>query len=216
MTDRANEIERVDASSLNGGRAALANEALDATVYSLASGHANGRVNGGSTAVEAGITIPDNCAEVLKHTANPTSLDALTKSSNEQLECLYHEAKPGTIPHGSTDGKAIVMPGSLVGKVLSDLGDAVWGGKVFDQHGGLLNRILGQHIIAAEVSRGQSWLDGKPSTIIDYKNTSLAAGWIRDEIREVNPGLYLGVAYARLPVGHAPALFFALDNTKHK
>jgi hypothetical protein len=217
MTDRAHEIDRNNDTSLNSGRAALANEALDATVYSLASGNGNVRANlVGSSATEAGITVPDNCSEVLKNTAKPTSLDALTHASNEQLECLYHEAKPGAIPHGSTDGKAIVMPGSVVGKAISDIGNAVWGGKVFDEHSGLLNRILGHHIIAAEVNRGKSWLDGKPSTIIDYKHTSLAAGWIRDEIREVNPGLYLGVAYARYPGGHAPALFFGLDNTKHK
>src|SRR4029079_1593277 len=108
------------------------------------------------------------------------------------------------------------MPGTTIGKVVSDIDNTVWKGKVFNaEKGELVNRILGHEFVKAELSKGQSWFDGKQSIIIDYKNTSLAAGFIRDEIREVKPGLYLGIAYARLPGNNRyPALFFALDSNK--
>ena len=31
--------------------------------------------------------------------------------------------------------------------------------------------------------------------MLDYSDTSLVAQWIRDEIREVSPGVYLGKVY---------------------
>jgi len=45
------------------------------------------------------------------------------------------------------------------------------------------------------VYRDESWFDGKEAIILDYSKTSLVAHWIRDEIREVAPGLYLGIVY---------------------
>jgi hypothetical protein len=49
--------------------------------------------------------------------------------------------------------------------------------------------------IIAKVYKGPSWLDGKECSALDYPETSLVAGWIRDEIREIGPGLYLGRVY---------------------
>ena len=40
-----------------------------------------------------------------------------------------------------------------------------------------------------------SWFDGRESIVLDYSRTSLIAHWIRDEIREVAPRLYLGIVY---------------------
>jgi len=31
--------------------------------------------------------------------------------------------------------------------------------------------------------------------VLDYSDTSILAQWIRDEIREIEPGLYLGKVY---------------------
>jgi hypothetical protein len=38
-------------------------------------------------------------------------------------------------------------------------------------------------------------LDGAECIVLDYSETSLIAHWIRDEIPEVIPGLYLGLVY---------------------
>jgi hypothetical protein len=45
------------------------------------------------------------------------------------------------------------------------------------------------------VYKAPSWLDGKECIVLDYSDTSIVAQWIRDEIREIQPGLYLGKVY---------------------
>ena len=61
----------------------------------------------------------------------------------------------------------------------------------------LRNRILpfGLNAIIAKVYKAPSWLDGKECIVLDYSETSLVAHWIRDEIRLIGPGLYLGKVY---------------------
>ena len=79
----------------------------------------------------------------------------------------------------------------------------------------LVNKILGTKLVYADVFSGQSWLDGKPATIIDYKRTSWLAFFIRDEIRQLHQGFYLGKCYVRLPFGlRFNCLYFALDFRK--
>ena len=54
---------------------------------------------------------------------------------------------------------------------------------------------LGMNAIVAEVYKDASWLDGKECIVLDYSKTSLVAQWIRDEIRLVDPNVYLGKVY---------------------
>ena len=61
--------------------------------------------------------------------------------------------------------------------------------------------------IVAKVYQSPSWLDGKECTVLDYSETSLIAHRVRDEIREVAPGLYLGVVFW----GREKILNFALN-----
>jgi hypothetical protein len=49
--------------------------------------------------------------------------------------------------------------------------------------------------IIAEVYLTQSWMDGKDCIVLDYSKTSIMAQWIRDEIRQIGPGMYLGNVY---------------------
>ena len=73
-----------------------------------------------------------------------------------------------------------------------------WKGKVFDpEKGELRNKILpmGHKAIVAKVYKDKSWFDQKECIVLDYSKTSLLAHWIRDEIREVSPGIYLGLVY---------------------
>jgi len=46
--------------------------------------------------------------------------------------------------------------------------------------------------IVAKVYRDKRRLDGKDTVVIDYSKTSIIAKLIRDEIREIEPGAYLG------------------------
>jgi hypothetical protein len=143
------------------------------------------------------------------------TLDRLADSDKSTLNSIYKNSTAGDIPEGDTTGKAIFLPGTKAGELFSTIGDELWKGKVFEQNGDLVNKILGHNFVHADVHKGTSWFDGKESIIIDYKGKSLATSWIRDEIREVKPGLYLGKMYARLPFGdRADVLFFALESNK--
>ncbi len=69
---------------------------------------------------------------------------------------------------------------------------------MFDpERGELRNEIgpIGAHSIRAKVYYAESWFDQKEAIILDYRETSLLARWIRDEIRLVAPGLYLGIVF---------------------
>jgi hypothetical protein len=63
--------------------------------------------------------------------------------------------------------------------------------------GELRNEIgpTGAHAVRAKVYYAESWFDQKQAIILDYSKSSLLAHWIRDEIRLVVPGLYLGIVY---------------------
>ncbi|MGH2943818.1 MAG: hypothetical protein ACRDLN_13695, partial [Solirubrobacteraceae bacterium] len=103
-------------------------------------------------------------------------------------------------PAGVGDGTVIAAPGTPVARVLAPLLGLAWRGKVFyaSDHD-LLNRILpiGLRAVRATVYRQSSLLDGKEAIILDYSKNSLVARSIRDEIREIAPGLYLGIVYVR-------------------
>ena len=49
--------------------------------------------------------------------------------------------------------------------------------------------------IVAKVYKTPSWLDNKECIVLDYAETSLVAHYIRDEIRLIGPGFYLGKVY---------------------
>ncbi|MFE8072696.1 hypothetical protein QQM79_16685 [Marinobacteraceae bacterium S3BR75-40.1] len=135
--------------------------------------------------------------------------------SREQLDKVYREARPGVIPQGDTQGTAIWAGGVLPGTFARLARRLAWQGKVFDlfpptfEQGVLVNKILpfGLNTIVAKVYRGKSWLDDEDTIIIDYGRTSLLAHPIRDEIREVEPGLYLGKVWW----GQRRVLDFALE-----
>jgi hypothetical protein len=119
--------------------------------------------------------------------------------SQDELDDLYTSSPAGDIPDGDCDGTIIVAPGSVITPIKAKLMHLFgWQGKVFDKKNGrLVNKILpqGHHAIVAEVYKDKSWYDGKECIAIDYSKTSLVAKWIRDEIRLIAPGMYLGVVF---------------------
>ena len=123
----------------------------------------------------------------------------LLKMSQAQLDELFTNSEPGDIPNGEAKGTAIVAPGTTYTEEIAEfVNHFAWQGKTFDaKHGVLRNRILsfGLNAIIAKVYKGPSWLDGKECIVLDYSETSLLAHWIRDEIRLIAPGLYLGKVY---------------------
>ena len=108
-------------------------------------------------------------------------------------------AESGPIPDGQAKGTAIVAPGTVFSPEVAEAVNLfAWQGKTFDgPHGVLRNRIsvLGLNAIVAEVYKGPSLARQKECIVLDYSKTSTVAEWIRDEIRLLEPGTYLGEVY---------------------
>src|SRR3989442_208815 len=123
----------------------------------------------------------------------------MLKMSQAQLDDLFTQSPPGEIPSREAEGTAIVAPGTTYTQNIADfVNHFAWQGKVFDPAKGVLrNKILpfGLNAIIAKVYKELSWLDNKECIVLDYSETSLVAHWIRDEIREVTPRVYLGKVY---------------------
>ena len=123
----------------------------------------------------------------------------LLTMSQTELDELFTRSPPGEIPDGQADGTAIIAPGTRFSPEIAQfVNHFAWQGKVFDRKNKVLrNRILpfGLNAIIARVYEADSWLDGKECIVLDYSETSLIAHWIRDEIREISPKLYLGKVY---------------------
>ena len=129
----------------------------------------------------------------------PMNAHDLMKMSQEELDDLFKSKPPGPIPSGEAEGTAIIAPGTVFSPAIAEMINIfAWKGKVFDpEHGLLRNRItlLGFQAIIAKVYQGKSWLDQKDCIVLDYSQTSTIAKHVRDEIREVEPGFYLGKVY---------------------
>jgi hypothetical protein len=123
----------------------------------------------------------------------------LLKMSQAQLDDLFKASPPGEIPSGEAEGTAIIAPGTHYSpEIASFINHFAWQGKNFDAAKGVLkNRIsmFGINAILAKVYKGTSWLDSKECIVLDYSDTSVLAHWVRDEIRQIGPGFYLGKVY---------------------
>jgi hypothetical protein len=140
----------------------------------------------------------------------PVGIDQLMRMSQEQLDELFMQSPAGEIPGGAADGVAIIGAGGFWRRLVSRIVRRfVWQGKTFaPAEGQLINRVtlLSIPLIKANVYQGESWLDRKPCIVLDYSKTSLIARKVRDEIRLVGDGVYLGKVY----FGKARLLDFAL------
>ena len=129
----------------------------------------------------------------------PADPQGITRMSRSELDSLFRQSPPGPIPSGRARGTAIVFPGSPVDRLVAGLIRALcWKGKVFSPETHDLKNLIGPlalHLIRANVYEDQSWFASGRAIILDYSHTSLVAKMIRDEIRQVRPGLYLGQVY---------------------
>jgi hypothetical protein len=130
-----------------------------------------------------------------------TTADELPLMRGSQLDELFADAPAGDIPSGKGRGQALMGAGTIAARpLLATTRLLAWQGKVFDSASHRLRNLItpfGVKAITADVYIDASLLDGRPCIVLDYSKTSRVAGWVRDEIREIAPGLYLGFVYAR-------------------
>src|SRR5919202_2811631 len=141
------------------------------------------------------------------------TLNDLTRMSQAELDDLFRRSPTGDIPDGDADGRAMVAPGTKIEEPIVWLAYGLaWRGKVFDRpRAELVNKVGRQgvlHLFKARVYFAPSWFDGQMAIILDYSMASLLPRKVRDEIREVGPGTYLGLVYY---AGRKTPVYFALQ-----
>jgi hypothetical protein len=129
----------------------------------------------------------------------PLDLSDLLGMREQELEDLFRANAAGEIRDGDADGIVVIAPGTDVSRIASFLIRLIaWRGKVFNgQEGDLRNKVgpFGWKLVRAKVYKDASWFDGEETIVLDYSKTSFIASRIRDEIREIAPGVYLGLVF---------------------
>jgi hypothetical protein len=143
---------------------------------------------------------------------NPVTLARLLQMSPAEIEAVYRQGRATAIPEGPIRGTALLAPGTRRARLMSRGARLIWQGKVFEPgRTTAVNRFFGIRIVRAQVFQGPSWLDGRPSLVLDYSQTSRIYANNRDEIREVAPGLFLGLMYDRTTNPPGLQMYFALE-----
>jgi hypothetical protein len=161
-----------------------------------------------------------------KRTARQLTLDDLAKLDPDELMDLYRKAKTPRLADldGKLDGRMLAAPRAQQPHVrrwlkrFAKSGLFPWQGKTFEhetaEHGHGVNRLLGERVnwFHFETSVGPSKAGDFDSVHLDYshdRNPPLVRD-VLDEVREVAPGLWLGLAYLHLEDGDHLACYFAV------
>ena len=121
----------------------------------------------------------------------PLTVQSLGHMSRCQLEDLYRRSAPAPELCG-------YLPGWAKGRgcSYSKASQKIWKGKEFHDCELINHWACKVKGVKAQVAPGESWLDGGPALVMDYRGSSPVV-WrnVRDELREVAPGLYLGAMF---------------------
>lgn len=149
-------------------------------------------------------------------TVSTTARPDLVARTRRELGELFRSATAGPIPEGRGRGTVLLGTGGPLARAAAAVTYALlWRGKIFDPASGTLKNLVGPlatRAVVARVRPDESWDDGEPCIVLDYSRTSFVARAVRDEIREVFPGVYLGQVF----LGHRHVLDFALDFTRRR
>lgn len=147
--------------------------------------------------------------------ASVTCIEQLLKLNKCQLLDLYQSAKAGSLPAGYTPGRVLPNPGKRNNDSVSRLIQAtIWQGKFFDPDGMMTNKQFGVRTNRGYVFTAPSILDDKPAHFIDYSDSWRVWQPYVDELREVAPGIYLGITWRNERGCLKFLTYFALDARK--
>lgn len=131
-----------------------------------------------------------------------------------ELEAVYRQATVTALPMGYYKGEAVAASDGKLAELRADAGNKIWVGKHFTPDQVLINQWKGFRGVKAPVCLGESWIDGCPSIIMDYRGQkNLIWKNVRDEMREVCPGVFLGVMVRETKCGCSReiGMFFILE-----
>src|SRR5262245_31827840 len=110
-------------------------------------------------------------------------------------ESLFRQGSVDCGPVGLTRGAVLYADGGCP-RLKARMQGFVWKGKTFQGDGTFTNRWLGGiQAISASVSVEPSWLDGQPCLAMQYGPDARVFANVRDELRQIAPGLWLGRSY---------------------
>jgi hypothetical protein len=133
-------------------------------------------------------------------TAAPlTSLKQLQRLGERELECLYAQTEAAPPLVGYVRGRVLILAGGRFPHTRAKLFGLVWKGKHFDEEGCFINQWAGFRALQSNATYGESWYDGRPCLVLEYPAGTPLFADLRDEVRQVGPGLYLIRAYQRSP-----------------
>lgn len=120
-------------------------------------------------------------------------LEDLARCNPSQLDALFSFGTVSGIPTGRLRGLPLVNPGSRSSVAASQGGRLAWSGKRIDANGlGAINFFFGIPSVRANTRIEPSLRDGRPAIVLDYSQSSFVYRNVRDEIREISPGIFLG------------------------
>ncbi len=144
------------------------------------------------------VVVSPGAAQTCQNPA-PACVADLRQMCPAELDALFANAQCGNIPGGDLDGQVLYMT-DRHGRLKVGAANLVWRGKCFYPDTFVANRWIGnQRRIGSYRTIGPSWIDGRPAIIIDYPRGTPIFSNMHDEIREVAPGLYLGLMFDGCP-----------------
>jgi hypothetical protein len=127
-----------------------------------------------------------------------TRLEDLKRMSCDELQQIYAGAAcPGSQPVGFARGEILFLVNMRRPEANKRKANLVWKGKHFNEQGEFINQWVGGRAVRSHVYTAPSWFDNRPSLILEYPEKVPYFGKMRDELREVGPGVYLSVVYDR-------------------
>lgn len=141
----------------------------------------------------------DRCLSQQRQVVIPrvTSLADLKALSPEQLQALYGISPAGRHPVGYLRGEVLYLDKTLLPRTKILVAGVIWRGKYFDENSGFVNQWTAFRAIASQTQLGPSYYDARPALILEYSNLIPYFGAMRDEIREVAPGVYLAMVFPK-------------------
>ncbi|HEY8642162.1 MAG TPA: hypothetical protein VIO84_05270 [Candidatus Dormibacteraeota bacterium] len=156
-------------------------------------------------------------------TRRAVTIDDLLGMDPDQLLELYRAARTPAVADldGRLQGRMLAVPRAQephVSRWLRALAGTLWQGKTFEHHDSMhgegVNRVLGEKLnwFHFETEVGPSRAGDFDALQLNYDhhgNPPLVRS-VKDEVREVAPGLWLGLAYLQEKDGDHLGCFFAV------
>jgi len=123
--------------------------------------------------------------------------DDLKRLCPPELEQLFARSPVGPQPVGFVRGEIMHPANTSLPCWKAQMANKVWKGKQFCESGDFVNQWKHFQAIRSHVQYGPSYFDGRPCMVLEYDPKTPLFGNMRDEVREVAPGLYLAMVFDR-------------------